>query len=163
MSESDIARYAGGRPSLLTDALIARICLLIADGYSQRRAAMALHIGQSTLADWLARGRAGESPYLELVERLDHARAERAQTLVQRITAAADMDWKAAAWLLERTEPEDYARVRPDPVPQVHVHQHQHEIRILQQLVQQGIITPEQLAIADAQIVQSRTAPDASE
>lgn len=52
-----------------------------------------------------------EAPYVELVEAVQKAEAERRFVWLERIDrAAGDGDWKASAWLLERTYPAEYSR-----------------------------------------------------
>lgn len=51
-----------------------------------------------------------EAPYVEFVEALKKADAEREFLILGQIAKAADDDWRAGAWLLERTEPGRYAR-----------------------------------------------------
>lgn len=55
-----------------------------------------------------------ESPYLDLWQAMRKARAEAVVRNVAQIQKAANQgEWKAAAWWLERTVPEFYAKQRP--------------------------------------------------
>jgi len=156
MSESDITRYAGGRPTKLTDSLMVQLVALIADGMTYHLAAEACGISHETLRQWLRKGESGEQPYVALVASLQRAQALGAHALLVKVTAAADTDWKAAAWLLERRHPESYAKQRPQdqtpPQPQQHLHVH-----ILAEAQRAGIISDDQIAMIDAQIIQSRS------
>lgn len=156
MSESDITRYAGGRPTRCTDNMIVQLASLIADGMTYALAAEACGIHSDTFRQWMRKGEAGEEPYVALVVALQRAEALGAHALLQKVQAASDMDWKAAAWLLERRHPESYARQRPQDQqphqPQQHLHVH-----ILAEAQRAGIISDAQIAAIDAQIIQSRS------
>lgn len=83
-------------------------------------------IGQSTLYEWVNRGRAEatrladdpkakpdpkEAPFLELADMVEKARGEawvRNLMLIQR--AARDGTWQAAAWFMERSAPDRWGR-----------------------------------------------------
>lgn len=52
---------------------------------SRRTAADAARICQATLFDWIARGRDGESPYAEFVERLEQAEAKAERKVVDKL------------------------------------------------------------------------------
>ena len=51
--------------------------------------------------------------YLEFFEQATRARAQAERTRFSQIALAGSKDWKAAAWLLARTEPETWARSTP--------------------------------------------------
>lgn len=75
-------------------------------------AARLARIAPATLYDWLARGRAGESPFSELLERVSEAEAQSESTLVGRIVEASERNWQAAAWLLNCRRPDVYVPAR---------------------------------------------------
>jgi transposase len=108
-----------GRLTKLTPELADDLTLLLAAGASPARAARALGVGERSVRRWLGNG---------LRDRVVAARASRPEStdalsearLVVLIARAAQDDWRAAAWLLERRHPERWAdhdsaasRVRP--------------------------------------------------
>ena len=100
-----------GRPAIVLDDLRAkRIVDAVRAGLSRRGVAGRTGISEALLYDWLARGRDGESPFAELLERVKAAEAEVEQQRLVVIEEAALKSWQAAAWLLERTQPNQYAR-----------------------------------------------------
>lgn len=153
---SDLAPYRGGRPSKLTDSLIVQFATLIAGGYSIARTCAKLDVGQATYTEWMQRAQTNEEPYATLAASVQRAKADRTQALYEKVVCAADQDWKAAAWLLERTAPDEFAK-RSTDAPQ-HAQQHQHvHVHLLAQAHAAGIISDEQLRQIDAQIISSST------
>jgi transposase-like protein len=105
------------RPSKLTPALRGRIALAVSGGASLRAAAQVSGVADSTLRSWLARGRSeqgarkrarGELPYVELLEAVERAGARAEVRAAALIAKAAETDWRAAAWYLERRDPETF-------------------------------------------------------
>ncbi len=105
------------RPLKLTPAVRERIELAVSAGASYRAAAASAGVGESTLRSWLARGRAergarkqaaGERPYVELVEGVEEASARAEVRAAALLFRAAESDWRAAAWFLERRDPESF-------------------------------------------------------
>ncbi len=74
-----------GRPTLLDDLVSKRIVDAAGAGVSRRAACEAARISQSTLFDWLARGRDGEEPYAEFLERLEAAESKRERKVVDKL------------------------------------------------------------------------------
>ncbi|MFE3206414.1 hypothetical protein [Embleya sp. NPDC059237] len=125
-----------GRPTLLTPETVEQLLVVVRLGVPTSLAAGYVGVGASTLRRWLAIGRDerdrvedGEAAdpalaaHLDLVVAVDRARAEFVLRAVAQIQAAArDGRWQAAAWMLERREPEEFGRwrtTRPtfDPKP----------------------------------------------
>jgi hypothetical protein len=102
---------AGGRPTLLDDAVADKLVTMLRAGNYVAVAANAAGISEATLRDWMTRGRAGEEPYATLAERVERARSEGEVRNVATIAKAATERWDAAAWLLERQYPERWGRV----------------------------------------------------
>lgn len=66
--------------------------------------------------DWLARGRDGEPPYADFLDRVKQAESKAEGEMVDCIRNAALSDpryWQAAGWWLERARPSDWARREP--------------------------------------------------
>jgi hypothetical protein len=98
-----------GRPTLLTPEVEAKIVAATSRGLRRVQAAQVARIHPATLFEWIKRGRAGESPYAEFVERLKGAESDGEDALLDLLHAHAAVTWQAGAWLLERRHPERYA------------------------------------------------------
>jgi hypothetical protein len=97
-----------GRPSKLAPDVLATILAHVRRVGFTKHAARAAGIGQSTFHDWMRRGRAeAAGEYRDFYEAVTAARAQAAQTLLGHVAGAED--WRAAAWLLERLFPKDFA------------------------------------------------------
>jgi len=98
-----------GRPSYLTPAVTKEICLHISLGLTMNDAATLAGIEASTLMLWQAKGRDGDPKYVELFKSLQKAKATGKRNNLGLIAAASHKDWKAAAWMMERQHPTEYA------------------------------------------------------
>ena len=107
--------FGMGRPPIVLDDLRAkRLVEAVRSGLSRRGVAGRTGISKSLLQEWLARGLAGEQPYADLLDRVKEAEAEVEQRRIAVVQQAADDGtWQAAAWMLERTMPEEYALRKP--------------------------------------------------
>ena len=104
-----------GRPTKLDDLRAKRIVDAIASGMSRTAAAASARVARATLMDWLARGRDGEQPYADFLDRVKAAEAE-AESLMVACVRTAGLEprhWQAAAWWLERARPADWAKREP--------------------------------------------------
>jgi len=96
-----------GRPTKLTLEASGRIVQAVKAGNSLEVAAAFATVHRSTLQRWLQRGDPEKSakrdaPYREFRAEVEAARAEAEVRAVARVTQAAEKDWRAAAWFLER-------------------------------------------------------------
>jgi hypothetical protein len=104
-------KFTRDRQDLILQALRTTGCTL-------RGAAAAGGVSHGILSEWLKRGREAESgPYRIFYDQVQEAIAASESLLAGKVAAAADRDWKAAAWLLERRFPHLYA-------PQVNLVRH---------------------------------------
>ncbi len=116
------AKKPVGRPEKYDDGLGERICDFVRMGSYLETAAAAVGIDRTTLYAWLKHGNvfieaedAGKprnmkhAKYKRFVENITKAAAEAELMDLQRIDAAADNIWQAAAWKLERKHPQRYA------------------------------------------------------
>lgn len=107
----------GGRLSLLTPELQARVCDYLSYGNFLETAAAAVGVDQSTLRRWLKRGRRemqrlqlspdgevdpNELIYLNFCKAVDRAEAEAEVDGLKMLHAHSYDDWRAVAWRLER-------------------------------------------------------------
>jgi hypothetical protein len=99
------------RPTKLSPAVLEKVCEGVRLGMSYERASARVGISDATLRNWVKRDEEGVRAYAGVVEALQKARADGETRLLARIVKAAEEDWKAAAWILERRHPESYARI----------------------------------------------------
>jgi len=104
----------GGRPSKLTPARVERLHDALRLGLSQQLASHHAGISPRTYRNWMKRGEeAQRGEYATFFADSQRAVAQGVLALVEAINdAAVAGDWRAAAWLLERRFPQDYARSR---------------------------------------------------
>lgn len=91
------------RPSKMTPPVVETICDGIRKGLSYKLAAQRAGVGFDAFNRWRKSNRAFR-------DQVEVAEAEGAYANIERIDTAAQGDWKAAAWLLERRHPEAYSR-----------------------------------------------------
>lgn len=91
-----------------TNKMIDHICELKAKGFKDKDICECVGIHQSTYCNW--KNKPTTNQHLKLIERLKKAEEQHRIALVSKIEKAADADWRAGAWLLERTYPESYAK-----------------------------------------------------
>ena len=91
-----------------TPELIEAASELKRGGMNNKDTARCLGISEATLYRWLSSPTCEE--HREFCESLKRAEVEYKSTLRERIIKAAERDWKAAAWLLERRYPDEYGR-----------------------------------------------------
>ncbi len=106
-----------GRPAELTPELAERIVGYVRDGASLKDASRACGYHESTVRLWRRKGeqpRARE-PYVSFSAALTRARREGKLALIGQIRTAAQHDWRAAAWLLERMYPAEFAKHTVQP------------------------------------------------
>lgn len=109
------------RPTKLDETRVKNIVELIRAGNYSETAAQAAGISPATFYNWMNEGRearnkknklnAREKSCLEFLEAVEKARGEAEARAVAIVTRAAmDGTWQAAAWYLERTQPDRYGR-----------------------------------------------------
>ena len=108
-----------GRKIDVTPEHIAKLTQAVRIGATYELAAKYAGISKDTFDRWRkAMEKAPEgSPLAELRTRLHQAEAQVAVHWLALINAAADTDWKSAAWLLARRYPEAYGRSLVKMVP----------------------------------------------
>lgn len=111
-SEAASSRRRRGRPSEFTQSRVSAILAAVRLGMSFKDAAACAGVSYMTFNRWRERGMAPNAPeeYCDFCRRLDVARAEVQNDCLKQINKAAIEDWKAAAWLLERLNPEDWGK-----------------------------------------------------
>lgn len=99
-----------GRPSLLTPEVHEKIVAVVKGGSLLETAAAVAGVGRRTVYDWLEQGAAGVEPYAVFATAVAQAKAEGESRNVMLIARAGAKDWRAAAWLLQRQNPEKYGQ-----------------------------------------------------
>jgi hypothetical protein len=98
-----IQKHAGGRPTKRTPDRAALLIAAIAKGLPYKTACQIAGLDFTTFNDW----RQKDPEFAMKIEKAEGEAIERNMALIQQ---AAQKDWKASAWLLERRHPEMFAR-----------------------------------------------------
>lgn len=99
------------RPTKYTKETEAKICTALAAGVPRKWAAAAGNISQQTFETWMKASEAG-TDYLGFFDSVKEAEEKAVPTLLLVIRNHATKNWTAAAWMLERMHPEEFARQR---------------------------------------------------
>ena len=99
-----------GRPTDCTPELTAALCDELKLGMTIRAACQHVGIDDSTYRKWMMRGEDGEEPFVTFRTAATRAKADGIRALVVTVRKAAKDDWRAAAWMLERREPEEWSK-----------------------------------------------------
>lgn len=103
--------------SKYTPELAEKIATLVASGLDQKTAAAIAGVHEVTLCNWLKN-------HINFANLLEQKRGEAIQRALSQVQAAAEKQWQAAAWYLERTQPDKFAlqtRIRGDVKVEVQV------------------------------------------
>ena len=92
-----------GPKGLFTPQLQKEVCESVEQGNTFKTACEAHGIGERTLYDWMKR-------YPAFAAAVYVSRSRAKAKLVRVIVKQAPRDWRAAAWILERSWPNEYAR-----------------------------------------------------
>lgn len=101
-----------GRPTLLNPTRQDALLKAIEQGMPLKQAAAVAGISYDTLNHWQNRGENENAPieYRQFCQLLQRSHAVAMQVHLSSICEAAKRDWKAAAWMLEKRFPTDFAR-----------------------------------------------------
>lgn len=124
----------GGRPSSITPELIAAVCAPLRKGHSRRVASRVAGINEDTLATWMLRGREAKEPNAptrQLYDAVLEAEGEGLMSLELKAIEGADIDHVQALRLLERRDPESWARREPKPAESDSKHMEVEDVRRL--------------------------------
>lgn len=101
-----------GRPTLLNPTRQAALLNAIEQGMPLKQAAAMAGMSYDTLNAWQKRGENESAPeqFRQFCQLLRHSQAVAMQVHLSSICDSAKRDWRAAAWMLERRFPEDFAR-----------------------------------------------------
>lgn len=101
--EKPVVPRKPGRPSRKTPDVLETIRVAIDKGGTITDAAEAAGVGRRTIYDWLEQ----DEDFRDFIEL---AKLGRRKRLLERIEKRTDEDWRAAAWILERTMPEEFGK-----------------------------------------------------
>lgn len=104
---------------MLTPELQKAFVAIVARGHYNQTACDASGITTETYRNWMARGEAGEAPYLGFFEAVKKARSAAevsALSVIER--AASGGQWQAAAWWMERRYPDKWGKRPPREKPE---------------------------------------------
>lgn len=110
-----------GRNTKLTPDLLERVVTLVRSGCYIETAAGAAGIARSNLYEWLRKGGEGIKPYVDFYEQVTQARDQAEARDVANVGKAAQSDWRAAAWRLEKMHGRRYAGVNVSETKVEHV------------------------------------------
>jgi hypothetical protein len=105
-----------GRPTACTPELTERICEDLRRGLTFKMACEGAGIVADTGHEWIRRGEVDRqhgrtaSPYAGFAAATSRARSDCLASLVSTVRTAAVTDWRAAAWMLERRDPDGWSR-----------------------------------------------------
>jgi len=103
-----------GRPRVLCEAKLGEICALVSAGSSIEAAARYVSCSVLTIRREARRNR-------QFHESLRRSRISAELNPIQMMRSAATSEWRAAAWLLERTQPQRFAKRPPNSFSQEEV------------------------------------------
>jgi hypothetical protein len=95
-------------PLQLTEEVATKIIQQIQLGTPRKYAARAAGIDQTTFNRWLRQGASGEEPFASFAARVDEAVATAIARSARQVHAQGRDDWRAAAWYLARTAPDEF-------------------------------------------------------
>lgn len=107
--------HRSGRRSGLTPERRDEFLRHIASGTTIRDACAMAGIGEASYYRWMETGEADaerdrDTPYRKFRVAVEQARCEARVTALQHIRDAMPKNWRAAAWYLERTQPEEWGK-----------------------------------------------------
>lgn len=106
-------RHPGGSPAKYTEEILNQIVEAIRHGNYYETAAAYAGIDSDTLRRWMKWGRQGRDQMLiDFLEKVKQAKAEAEVRDLRYIGLAAEKNWFAAAWRLERRYPNRWGRQR---------------------------------------------------
>lgn len=112
-------KHAGGRPPKYRDPdVLARLTEALQKGACYKDAACHADITYESFNNWMKKGEQAKSgEFFQFFQAIKKAKTAAKLKWLDKIEAAAeDGSWQAAAWKLERTDPEEYGRRAPQRI-----------------------------------------------
>ena len=110
-SKKSFKKSTKGAKGKKNPMVIKALCDAIKLGLPNIRACELVGISQETFYQW-------EKSNAEFSERIKKARSERIKFHLNNIKKAAKKNWTASAWMLERTEPENFGQKSKVELPE---------------------------------------------
>lgn len=146
MNHPEHSKRKLGRSTVLTPEVIQQLCDIIADANTFTTAYTALGIGKATFYKRMSR----DVAFRDAIAR---AQSQAKQMLLGIIKKAAITDWRAAAWINERTYRDEYGKVWADEHPgariEVNINADEHAQRLR-----------EIFGVKQAQVIDAPALPD---
>lgn len=107
-----------GRPTGFTQEIADKILQSVANGNPTKFAANSAGVSEAVVYKWMNYGKHGnpddeyEARFVDFFKNMKIARAKWVEARVAKITFAANQQWQANAWLLERMYPEQFGTDR---------------------------------------------------
>lgn len=98
-----------GRPSKLTPKLMGALCKHISEGVLPETACAIEGVNPRSYYRWMQAGESDDAEYRQFCQLIKEAKGAATKRRIMRIEKASEDSWQAAAWLLERTEPDLYS------------------------------------------------------
>lgn len=95
-------------PDKCTKEMIEHIAELKEQGLNDKAICECVGISQASMCNW--KNHPKSDNHFKLIERLKKAEEKHRTFLLKQIKDASFKDWRAAAWILERTYPDEYAK-----------------------------------------------------
>lgn len=92
------------------EQFLERLVFALSQGSSRKHAALYAGINHTTLATWMRLELQGDTKYYGLNDAVEIAESQALMSDLQAINSAKLYDWRAAAWKLERSHPDDYGK-----------------------------------------------------
>lgn len=105
-SQVDLTQWPAG--SALNPALIVELCKYARKGLSKRGMMARVGLAVNTWYAWEAKAREGLEPYATCMRAVSYSASQVEEELLDKVKMGADTDWKAAKWLLEMGNREEY-------------------------------------------------------
>jgi predicted DNA-binding protein (UPF0251 family) len=99
-----------GRATVLTPQVIELLCRIISEGHTHKTAYSAMAVSRDTFYRRLARD-------VNFRDKVARAETEAKKSLVSTVKRHSKDDWRAAAWILERTYRDEYGKAWADEHP----------------------------------------------
>jgi hypothetical protein len=90
--------------SKFNEGIKTKLLECLSKAHTRKSACSIVGINGDTLGNWVRRGKDGESGYAEFYEEVLEAERQSVAHLVDTIRVHGQKDWRAAAWILERTK-----------------------------------------------------------
>jgi hypothetical protein len=115
---------------------VEKICDALRRGWYIETAAAYADISKVTLYEWMKKGNKEKSgPYAEFLKKIEIAAEQGEGKLCEQIESAADSDWRAAAWMLERKNAKRWGKKETIKLEDQHTKESNFDIGTVNQII----------------------------